>query len=496
VRFKVVGSVILAVSSAHAGTVTGTLQGPSGLPVKNGTLAFNLQQAGLIVGTGAVVPITTDCYTSTDGTVVGLPNPTANVISSINYGSGSLAGGIYYVETTFYSGNQESVPSPELRTQLTGAGTLTILPPAGFPANATGMRVYIGTAPGGEQLQGGTTSSAGQYSQAAPLSAGTPPPLTNSSVCSIAFNDTIIPYSGYNVSLQSATGNAYPGWPQAWQLNGGTSGTVNLSSGAPLWNGVVVYPQPILAQPLNHGPQSIAGSLGMSGYNLFGAGAIGVGTSTPAWPVDAENGAINASGGYLYNGAAPLNHLLVGNGSAYVDSATLASGALPPLHYQTIYANGTAQTQEAGVDFGPAFALNDNPGVSTTVNLANTGVTAGTYTNPTVTLNGQGQVTSASSGTSLPTIQPLIITSGICTTTSSAYGTCSFSASWGTAFANTGYAVTCQAGTPSSSGSSSTATLYVTSKSTTGITIEIQNGDTTSADATTLSEIDCIGVHS
>ena len=44
--------------------------------------------------------------------------------------------------------------------------------------------------------------------------------------CSIAFNDTIIPYSGYNVRCISSSGNAYPGWPQAWQLNGGFTGTV------------------------------------------------------------------------------------------------------------------------------------------------------------------------------------------------------------------------------------------------------------------------------
>ena len=63
----------LSTATAYGGTVTGTLVGPSGLPIKNGTLNFALQQAGLIVGTGSVVPTTAQCFTSTDGSVVGIP---------------------------------------------------------------------------------------------------------------------------------------------------------------------------------------------------------------------------------------------------------------------------------------------------------------------------------------------------------------------------------------------------------------------------------------
>ena len=108
-----------------------------------------------------------------------------------------------------------------------------------------------------------------------PVTTGETIPTMNDVPCTIAFNDTIIPYSGYNVSLLSSSGNAYPGWPQAWQLNGGLSGTVNISNGAPLWNGTVIYPQPILSQPLNHGPQSISGLVNMTGYDLLNAGRTG-----------------------------------------------------------------------------------------------------------------------------------------------------------------------------------------------------------------------------
>src|ERR1700761_2672484 len=104
-------ALFLGAASAYGGTVTGTLLGPSGLPVKNATLTFNLQQAGLMVGTGSVVPTSAACYTSTDGTVVGVPNPLSLPSTSITYGSGSMAAGIYYVVYTFYdSAGNRSLP--------------------------------------------------------------------------------------------------------------------------------------------------------------------------------------------------------------------------------------------------------------------------------------------------------------------------------------------------------------------------------------------------
>jgi hypothetical protein len=59
----------------YAGTIQGTFQTPNGTPLKNATLSFQLQQAGLLVGTGSVVPVSNACYTSTDGLVVGIGNP-------------------------------------------------------------------------------------------------------------------------------------------------------------------------------------------------------------------------------------------------------------------------------------------------------------------------------------------------------------------------------------------------------------------------------------
>ena len=174
----------------------------------------------------------------------------------------------------------------------------------------------------------------------------------NATVCTIAFNDTIIPYSGYNVSLISSSGNAYPGWPQAWQLNGGLSGTVNISNGAPLWNGTIIYPQPILSQPLNHGPQSISGLLNMTGYNLLNIGALGVGTSTPACPVDVENGYINTSWVSGRGRRRDDGQCLVSNGTFFAPGSC---GTLPTIYYQYVQAQRHSLAAGAYLNFTPRF---------------------------------------------------------------------------------------------------------------------------------------------
>src|SRR5271155_133682 len=110
---------------AYGGIVSGTLMGPSGLPIRNGRLGFNLQQAGLIRGSGSVVPVTASCWTSADGSVVGLPNPLTLPSTSITYGSGTMAAGTYYVVFTYLdSAGNRSLPSPELPVQFTGTGSM------------------------------------------------------------------------------------------------------------------------------------------------------------------------------------------------------------------------------------------------------------------------------------------------------------------------------------------------------------------------------------
>jgi hypothetical protein len=165
--------------------------------------------------------------------------------------------------------------SPEQSINVPVAGSILVDPPAsGVPAGAAGMTVYIGPTTGSETLQG-MSSGNGSYTQSVPLNlTGAAPPAINSTLCRLAANDALWPTgTGYNVALFDASGNPYPGSPMQWQLLGpGTQ--INVSNGLPYYHGIVMYPVPILASPLNHSTQSIAGGLSLGSYPLYTGGIV------------------------------------------------------------------------------------------------------------------------------------------------------------------------------------------------------------------------------
>lgn len=494
--------------------VQGALSSSNGMPAQNYILSFQPTQLFFVGGTSVVVDGST-CGTDVTGQVVGVRNPLTQAPVAVQY-SGTLSAGNYFVYVTWYDTYaHQTLPSPVVTAQLTSAGSLIVSPPSGgAPANAIGMDVYIGTSSTSLTYQGQTTATWATFTQSTPLSAGAAPPTTNTTVCQVVANDAGWPTgTGYNVSLTTASGNTVPGYPMQWQFLGPGS-AYNLSNGIPYYNGRVTYPVPVLTSPLNHNLQSINGPLSMGtpggvGYNIVNVNELGVGTSLPAWGVDVEGtglaGAVNANTGYLYNGLAPSNHVLLGNGSYYVDSAsipsTIISGLPSSFYYQTIQLNGTAQPQEPAANFSPRFAMTDNTGVATNVDLATqSGITAGTYSCTTFTVNAYGILTSASTGVCSGTTLLLKITSGICTTS----GAETYCASpmgpytWPSGgFADTNYAVTCSyVGQPTGTGTNpGLYGPYVVSKTATQISLQMQSGSASAAGNNTVAEIDCIGRH-
>lgn len=338
-----------------------------------------------------VIQSTVSCATSIDGSVVGMTNPLNPPNVAVGF-SGTLPAGNYYVQNAWYDvAGHITLVGPEVQIQLSGTGQLQVnLPDSGMPATSVGMKVYIGASSGSETLQGATTGGA-TFVQSSPLTAGAVVPATNNTVCQIVANDAGWPTgTGYTVGMTSPAGDIVPGFPMQWQLLGpGT--TTNLSNGLPLYNGTVTYPIPILAKPYNHAQQSISGPLSMTNYNIVSVGALGVGTAVPGWPIDVENGAINASGGYILNGGQGVTTgqcLAAGSDPFHTFNVTVPCvTSVQTQFYQTVASNGTNLPQQARLDFGPYFPVTNGSG-ETSVNLFTTGTESRVVTAAAAGTNG------------------------------------------------------------------------------------------------------------
>jgi hypothetical protein len=113
----------------------------------------------------------------------------------------------------------------------------------------------------------------------------------------------------------------------------------------------------------------VSASGGLNNYAaIFSNGSVGVGTSTPAFPLDV-NGVINSATGFRVNTLAPNGTYLRGNGTNYVSSGILASD-LPLGLGETWQRSGTNVTLINPADFVginvaiPSYPLEINAGTN------------------------------------------------------------------------------------------------------------------------------------
>lgn len=381
-------------------TLTGSLQSTNGMPASNYSISFTPSQFGYVAGTGVFVNTSTNCATSVDGSVVGIPNPLSAPPVTVGF-TGTLTPGNYFVKYAFYdaSGNLTLV-SPETVIQLNSTGQLIVVSPtSGMPAGSVGMKVFISASTNAETLQGQTTGSAA-FIQSVPLTSGAAVPPTNTTVCKQVANDAIWPSgTGYTVALTDPSGNTLPGYPMQWQLMGPNS-TINLSSGLPYYHGTVFFPTPILASPINHGLQSISGPLSLSGFPLQDVSTLGIGTNLPAWPLDVENGSINASGGYLANGSGGTTGQCLGSNGTSFNVPINCLTSVGTINYQLVQANGVPLPQAPILNFNNGLVASGST-AATNVGMATLGA-GGSCTFCSVTFDTFGRVTASSSGNSVP----------------------------------------------------------------------------------------------
>jgi prefoldin subunit 5 len=163
----------------------------------------------------------------------------------------------------------------------------------------------------------------------------------------------------------------------------------------------------VFTDALNIESLVINGGTPLTTTNQTGSGVL-VLADSPTFETEATSPLFNATNGFQIGGTAPLNHILVGNGSEYVDSATLPAGI---VSYQEVEEAGTPLTKRPILNIlSPLTAVDDPTNTSTDIGLSDSGVAAGAYTSANITVDAYGRITAATSST-----VPALIASEIAT---------------------------------------------------------------------------------
>jgi hypothetical protein len=384
---KLLSLLLLVSSYAFGGTVTGQITTATSGPIINGTLTLTPTQAFVVTGTATVVSSAVACYTDASGNVVGEPNPLVAPVVTPNTGSGTLTAGTYFTRFAYQDATGATFYSFETTTILTSTGSLIVTAPVKQPATATGYKVFISTSSNTETLQGTVTGTPGtwaNYTQSVPLVAGSALPVSNTTACKPYFSDEGIPGFSYLVGLSNSSGSNISGFPQRWRLFGGSAGTVNLSLGMPISDGVVIYPQPIVTTPAFNSLQSIAGPISLNGFGLTA-------------------GNVTASGNVSVSGKFSSSYVGTTDGTftAGPINTTVSSGFINSMTQTNQFAHGFAD--EANVALTPAAGGYASFSAAPAFNLTtNTNHYNGYQFFPT--LSGSGVLTSLIGSESAPVI--------------------------------------------------------------------------------------------
>ncbi|MBZ5525305.1 MAG: hypothetical protein LAP21_24010 [Acidobacteriia bacterium] len=536
-----------------AGSLVGVIQTPSSGfgGIANGTITLNLTQTAYLAGSFLATPSAVNCWTDSAGNVRGLPGNAAVAAPVLSTGAGTLGAATYYFRYTWANSGGESEPSAERSVVLGGAGSVILAAPVTVPPTAASMKVYIGTSSGTETLQGSVVVTngviAGNYSQSVALISGAAPPSTNTSVCSLAFNDQLVPsYTGYLMTLTNVNGAKIPGFSSLRiYLSGGANGTVNVANGLPLYSGTVVYPIPIQATPPSNVQQSIAGPLNTGAFSMI-AGAFISNSSTPAgggvvrmantdtecWKNFAVSGDVcQSDAGAAAAGTGNLADLSLWTGGGYQGAAFVDRSAAPAQSgvlrggnnvclvaarnaagngdVCAVQVNSSNQTVITGLAIGSNITMAEATAPS---GVASSDILYADSTAHKLKANNNngGAVTLAyidlaqtwsGNQTNMALVTPTVNTGvsqgsgfkhqrfgSLCTTAAAAGATCTTAVTWTSAFTDANYTVVCTGLTQVNTATGPT----VEGVAGAGFTIRIM---AVTASASSFTTVDCIGVH-